>query len=284
MSARTADTLKAVIFDWAGTIVDFGSFAPMGAFLKLFERHGVELSVADARMPMGLPKWEHIRALGDMPHVAAQWQHRHGRPLEDGDVHALYAEFTSMNAEAVKDHATLVPGALEVVAALRARGLKIGSTTGYNRPIMEVLAPLAAAQGYRPDNLVCADDLAAGRPTPLMMYRCFADLGVWPAHAVVKVDDTEPGIAEGLAAGCWTIGVAGSGNAAGLTLREWQALDCRARTRVRNRAAGELLAGGAHAVVDTVAELLPALDRIWTRLSRGERPADRMHSLHQEER
>jgi phosphonoacetaldehyde hydrolase len=272
MNAQPANPLKAVIFDWAGTMVDFGSIAPMGAFVKLFERHGIEITVAEARIPMGLPKWNHIHALAALPRIAAQWQRIHGRPFDDTHIDALYEEFTPMNAESVKDCAALVPGALDVVRAFRARDLKIGSTTGYNRPIMNVLAPLAAKQGYVPDNLVCAGDLAAGRPTPLMMYRCFADLGVWPAEAVVKVDDTAPGIAEGLVAGCWTIGVTISGNAAGLTLADWQALDAAARTAVRDRASAELRSAGAHELVDTVADLLPALDRIWSRIAQGEQP------------
>ena len=30
--------LEAVIFDWAGTTVDYGCFAPVEAFIKAFER------------------------------------------------------------------------------------------------------------------------------------------------------------------------------------------------------------------------------------------------------
>jgi phosphonoacetaldehyde hydrolase len=36
--------LKAVILDWAGTTIDFGSFAPVAVFLHLFERHGISIS------------------------------------------------------------------------------------------------------------------------------------------------------------------------------------------------------------------------------------------------
>ena len=116
--------LSAVVFDWAGTLIDFGSLAPMGAFVELFAGHGVEISVAEARVPMGLPKWEHIRALGHQPRVAAAWALRHGREFDDRDVDALYAEFTPMNARAVRQHAELVPGVLQAVQALRARGLR----------------------------------------------------------------------------------------------------------------------------------------------------------------
>ncbi|QPF74636.1 phosphonoacetaldehyde hydrolase [Roseateles sp. DAIF2] len=264
--------LQAVVFDWAGTILDFGSCAPMGAFVRLFQQFGIELTISQARGPMGMAKWDHIQALGRLPEVAAQWQARHGRPFADADVDHLYEVFTPMNAAVVPDFCDFIPGALDTVAALRARGLKIGSTTGYNRPIMEVVSPIAAAGGYRPDNLVCAGDLAAGRPSPLMMHRCFADLGVWPAHTVVKVDDTGVGIAEGLNAGSWTVGVAISGNAVGLPLADWQALGAAEQQALRERATAQLRTEGAHYVVDSVAELLPVLDLIEARLARGERP------------
>ena len=51
---------KAVVFDWAGTMIDFGSFAPMGVFVKAFEKFGITASIEQARAPMGAPKWNHI--------------------------------------------------------------------------------------------------------------------------------------------------------------------------------------------------------------------------------
>jgi phosphonoacetaldehyde hydrolase len=264
--------LKAVVFDWAGTTVDYGSRAPMGAFVEVFSQFKVELSIDEARRPMGLPKWDHIKALVSHPDIAERWQRAHGAPPTDADVGRIYEVFVPLNTRVVTDYADLIPGTVESVAHARERGLKIGSTTGYTREIMEPLLPLARAQGYAPDNLVCAGDLAAGRPTPLMMYKCFADLGVWPAQAVVKVDDTVPGIAEGLAAGCWTVGVAVSGNALGLSLEQVNALSETEREMRRTLAMRELVLGGAHYVIDSIADLPPVLDVIEGRLARGERP------------
>ncbi len=271
-ATASANTLQAVVFDWAGTILDFGSCAPMGAFVKLFELFEIDVSIAEARGPMGMAKWDHIKALGTLPRIAAQWEQKHGRAFSDADVDRLYEVFTPMNAASARDHADFIPGALDAVAALRARGLKIGSTTGYNRPIMEVVVPIAAAGGYEPDNLVCAGDLAAGRPSPLMMYRCFADLGVWPPHTVVKVDDTGVGLQEGLNAGTWAVGLAVSGNANGLTLAEWQALDPGAQQARREQATAALKEAGAHYVIDSVAELGPVIADIERRVRAGERP------------
>jgi phosphonoacetaldehyde hydrolase len=149
-----------------------------------------------------------------------------------------------------------------MVANLRGRGLKIGSTTGYTRSIMERVLPLAAAQGYAPDNCVCADDLPEGRPGPLQMYQTFVDLAVYPPSAVLKVDDTEPGIAEGVAAGCVTVGVALSGNHVGLTPAELGALPEVEVAALRDRAGAALRAAGADHVIDTVADLPALIDQL----------------------
>lgn len=271
-SVSTAqDQLSAVVFDWAGTLLDFGSCAPMGAFVRLFEQFGINVSIDQARGPMGMAKWNHIQALVQLPQVAAQWQQKYGRSPSDADVDSLYDVFTPLNAAVVPDFSDFIPGVLETVAAIRERGLKVGSTTGYNRPIMEIVSDIAARGGFVPDNLVCAGDLATGRPTPLMMWRTFADLGIcWPA-TVVKVDDTEVGIEEGLNAGTWTVGVCVSGNAMGLSLGEWQALPDDQKIARRAVAAAKLHGAGAHYVIDSVADLLPVLDDIQQRLARGER-------------
>jgi len=253
---------KAVVFDWAGTMIDFGSFAPMGVFVEAFKRFGINATIAEARAPMGAPKRAHIKAMLMAPRLSAEWARAHGAAPTEADIDRVYEVFVPMNEEVVADYATLVPGAAEMVADLRARGLRIGSTTGYTRSIMERVFPLAAAQGYAPDNCVCADDLPEGRPGPLQMYQTFIDLQVYPPNAVIKVDDTEPGIAEGVAAGCVTVGVALSGNHVGLTPEELAALPAPEVAALRTRAADALRTAGAHHVIDTVADLPALLDTL----------------------
>ena len=254
--------IKAVVFDWAGTMVDFGSRAPMGVFVKAFAEFGVAVTVDDARKPMGLPKRAHIAAMLAEPRIAAAWTAAQGTAPDEAAIDRLYAVFVPMNEAVAADYAELVPGALETVRWLRARGVKIGSTTGYTRSIMARVAPVAAARGYAPDTLVCADDMPEGRPGPLMMVRCFADLAVWPPASVLKVDDTEPGIAEGVAAGCPTVGVALSGNLVGLTVEELARLTPAEVGALRDRAGAALRAAGAGHVIDTVADLPALVERL----------------------
>ncbi|MFO7921980.1 MAG: phosphonoacetaldehyde hydrolase [Nioella sp.] len=256
--------LKAVIFDWAGTMIDFGSFAPMGVFVEAFRRFGVEATIDEARAPMGLPKWDHIHAMLSAPRLAAAWQDVHGAAPSPADVDKVYEVFVPMNEEVVADYADLVPGARETLDWLAARGIKVGSTTGYTRSIMQRVAPAAAAQGYRPLNIVCADDLPEGRPGPLGMYQCFIDLQVYPPETVLKVDDTPPGIAEGVAAGCPTVGVALSGNIAGKTPEDLAAMMPGAVDDIRVRATRILKEAGATHVIDTVADLPRLIEETWT--------------------
>jgi phosphonoacetaldehyde hydrolase len=264
--------LQAAILDWAGTVVDHGSRAPMGAFVRAFATCGVAITVADARGPMGMAKRDHIRAVGRAPAVAAAWQAKHGRDFNESDVDAIFRVFEPMNIASVRDHSDLIPGAFAAISALRAHGMKIGSTTGYTRPIMDELAPIVAAAGYTPDLTVCAGDLPAGRPSPLMMWYAMAKLGVWPAASVVKVDDTVPGIGEGVAAGTWTVGVTLTGNEVGLSAQELAALSDADRAAHRERAGTVLRDAGADMVIDSVAELPDVVAVIEARLARGERP------------
>ena len=265
-------TIKAAILDWAGTVVDFGSRAPMGAFVRAFAEFGVAIEVADARGPMGMAKLDHIKAVGRAPRVAAALRAKHGRDFSEADADAIFAVFEPMNVASVVDHAGFIPGALEAIDALRARGIRIGSTTGYTRPIMEKLLPVAAAGGYAPEVVVCAGDLPAGRPIPLMMWYAMARLGVWPADQVVKVDDTPVGIGEGAAAGTWTVGLALTGNIAGLSEADFATLAPEARAALRARAAAEMEAFQADMVIDSIADLPAAIVEIEQRIAAGAKP------------
>ena len=251
--------LKAVVFDWAGTMIDFGSRAPVVALCRLFDQAGVPVSEEEARADMGMAKRDHIRALLANPRVAAAWTERHGAPAEESDVTALFESIAPMMRETARDYADLIPGAAEVAQQLQAAGVPVGSCTGYTREMMADILPRAAEQGYRPDMVVCAGETAQGRPSPLMLWKNLVELGAWPATACVKVDDAEVGIAEGRAAGVWTIGIAASGNRVGLSREALEALTPQDRAARIAHAKAALLAAGAHLVIDTVADLPAAL-------------------------
>lgn len=264
--------LKMVVFDWAGTMVDFGCMAPVCALTAVMAGEGIAVAEEDLRADMGLAKKDHLRALLARPAVAKIWFERFGRPADEDDVARLYLRLEPQ-MEAAAGHASeLIPGACDVADALRAAGLMIASTTGYTRAMMAPVLVRAAQAGYRPDHLLCAGDTLAGRPAPLMLYRIAAELGIWPMHHVVKVDDAPSGIGEGLNAGAWTIGVAASGNGVGLSFEALAALSPEDRLARIETARRALEQAGAHYVVDTVADILPVLHHIAARLRQGAHP------------
>ena len=263
-------SLKAAILDWAGTVVDHGSRAPIGAFVRAFAAFGVTIGIADARGPMGMAKWDHIRAVGHSPAVAAAWRAAHGRDFAEADVDAIFQVFEPMNIAAVRDHAELIPGTVAAIETLRARGMRMPVHRLYPGDHGRTGADRRRGR-IRPEFTICAGDLPAGRPSPVMMLHAMARLGVWPAHCVVKVDDTAPGIGEGAAAGTWTVGIALTGNA-GHSADELAALDQRARATLGTLATAELSAAGADLVIDGIAELPAAAATIDARLAAGGRP------------
>lgn len=248
-----------VIFDWAGTMVDFGCRAPVAALLQAFARHGVRLDEVSVRADMGKAKADHVRALLARPEVTAAWKAATGAAPGDAQVQALMDDLGPLMREAAAEAAELIPGAADTVAALRAAGLKIASSTGYTREMMAPVLIAAAEHGYAPDHVICAGETPHGRPSPLMIYKACVDLGVWPLSRVIKVDDAEAGVAEGRAAGCFTIGVAASGNGMGLTRSALAALDPGERSARLAGVAASLKAAGADLVIDTVADLMMAL-------------------------
>ena len=264
--------VRAVLLDWAGTTLDHGCFAPAVVFIESFRKHGVAITMEEARQPMGAAKRVHIQKIGRIPSVAKRWREAYDRAMTEADVDAVFADFVPMQIACLPAYSELIPGTVETVAALRRRGIKIGSTTGYTREMTDVLLREAKKRGYEPDVSVCASDVPAGRPEPFMCLRNVIDLGVSPVPACVKVDDTLPGIEEGLSAGMWTVGVAMTGNEVGLTEGELASLDITSREEMRENAYRRMHQTGAHFVVDSIADLLPCIDAIEARMRRGEAP------------
>ncbi|MDH0337238.1 phosphonoacetaldehyde hydrolase [Metapseudomonas otitidis] len=274
MHYQTPTHLQAAILDWAGTVVDFGSFAPTRIFVEAFASFDVEISLEEARGPMGMGKWDHIRTLCDVPAIATRFERRFGRLPTDADVTAIYERFMPLQIAKVGEHSALIPGALDAIAALRARGLKIGTCSGYPRVVMDKVVELAAQAGYRPDHVVATDEVPRGRPSPAQALANVIALGLDDVAACVKVDDTEPGILEGRSAGMWTVALRFSGNFLGLDFDAYQALPVARLAEERTRIDALFAPSRPHYLIDTLADLPEVIDLINARLARGETPAN----------
>lgn len=264
--------VKAVIFDWSGTTVDFGSIGPAAGFVNAFAKFGIEVTVGEVRQFMGVAKKDHVRSICGLQSVIDQWLKKNSKPPNETDVERIFSETEPVLTATVTQYAKPIPGLMDTAKGLRQQGVKIGSSTGYTAPIMEALVPAAREQGYTPDAVVCSTDVPAGRPYPWMCYLNAILLQVYPLEAFVKIGDTISDIEAGVNAGMWTIGLTQSGNELGLSQEELSRFTPQELETQTNPIAQRFWAAGAHDVVAGIWEVLPAIENINTRLSHGERP------------
>ncbi|HXX99609.1 MAG TPA: phosphonoacetaldehyde hydrolase [Candidatus Limnocylindrales bacterium] len=261
-SPRFHGKLQAVILDWAGTTVDYGSLAPVRTLQEVFANAEIALTEAETRRDMGLPKKEHIRQILAGARVRDEWTRRQGHAPGDGDVDRLYQDFIPLQFSCLLEYSAVIPGVVEATERLRKRGLKIGTTTGYTREMLDLLIEASRKEGYVPDCSLSPGDVGAGRPHPYMIYENAVRLKVYPLAAIVKIGDTPADIQEGLNAGAWSIGVAATGNMIGLSQKDFEALPRTEREARLTVARAELEKTGAHYVVDSLADVDKALDDI----------------------
>jgi phosphonoacetaldehyde hydrolase len=267
--------LKACILDWSGTTADKYVIAPAVVFRDVFHKHGVPITMAEARLPMGLRKDLHIAEILQIPEVAERWELKHGVPPNEKDVEKMFADFVPLQLACLPDYSTLIYGTKQAVYELRRKyNLKIGMTTGFTREMVDVLLKETRAQGYSPDCAVAGDDVIHGaRPGPFMVYKNLDILDISPIQSVVKVDDTIGGIGEGLAAGCWTIGVSRYSNYMDVDSLEHERSLSMEELEARNKKSREILqSAGAHYVVDTIADVPAVVESINIRLRLGIMP------------
>ncbi len=274
LSNETNETegVLAVILDWAGTSIDYGCQAPTKVFVDVFASLGIKLSLEEARGPMGLAKKDHVRKLFELPGIASQWERQSGRKPNEQDVDQLYLQLEPALANIAKDFCDPIPGAVAFVEELKDRGIKIGSTTGYVRKMMNGIVPKAEKLGFKPDAIVTSDDVEAGRPHPWMIRKNAKQLGVKAMERIVKIGDTVADVQEGLNANVWTIALTKSGNEVGLTERETKAVSASMLSEKINRAKEKLSAAGAHYIAEGLWECLPIIEVIGKRIQAGEKP------------
>ncbi len=266
--------VQALILDWSGTTADAYVLAPAVVFVDVFKKHGVEISMTEARGPMGLRKDLHIKMLTEEPEIRDRWKGIHGKIPDQGDVDAMFEDFVPMQLDCLRQYTTLLPGVPEMTQAIQKQGIKIGSTTGFVRVMVDILEADAKTQGYVPDASVAGDEVVNGaRPKPFMVYRNLDLLDVHPIQSVIKVDDTLSGIGEALEAGCLGVGIARYSNYMNInSLEEAETMDPGDFQLRLDKTRQILRSSGAHYIIDEPSELLDVVADVNARLARGERP------------
>lgn len=269
MNNQSSEKIKAVIFDWAGTTVDYGCFAPLDVFLEIFKKRGIEVLDKEAREPMGLLKWDHIEAMCKMERIANLWKEKFGRFPEKKDIDDLYADFEPLLFSILPNYCTPIPGVLELVERLRKDNIKIGSTTGYTADMMGIVAPGAKKLGYFPDTMVTPSEMPAGRPYPWMIFQNAMNLGVYPLKHIIKVGDTISDIKEAVNAGVWAVGVIKGGSELGMREAEVKNCDPDLLEERMEEVAKRFKAAGADYVIDSIGELDTIIPKINLRLTQS---------------
>lgn len=266
--------VKAVILDWSGTIADAYVIAPAVVFVEVFKKQGVEISMEEARGPMGLRKDLHIKKLTEDPEIASRWTKIKGKAPDQSDVDRMFKDFVPAQLACLRKYTTVLPGVVDVLNKLQKQGIKFGASTGFVRSMVDVLLEDCIKQGFTPDATVAGDEVINGaRPNPHMVYKNLDLLNISDIRSVVKCDDTITGVGEALNAGCWGVGLVRYSNYMNInTLEEEATLSKDEMQRRIAKTRDILVKSGAHYVIDSLVELPAVIDDINARLARGEKP------------
>ena len=266
--------IKACILDWSGTVTDRYVIAPAIVFQRVFEKHDVPITMEQAREPMGLRKDLHIAQILENTDVKRDWIAQFGRAPTKNDVTTLFADFVPMQLECLKQYSDLLQGVPTTIDHLRKDNIRIGMTTGFTRPMVDLLLKYSKNQGFEPDVNVAGDEVKNGaRPKPHMLYRNLDLLNIDDMKSVVKVDDTVSGVGEGLNAGCWTVGVSRYSNYMNINSYEEEQQISATDMNMRHDKSKQILTNsGAHYVIDSITELPNVVKDINKKINLGIKP------------
>ena len=160
--------IDLVVMDVAGTTIrDGGQVA--AAFGSTLAAQGVEITEEELRPWRGASK---RRAL-------AHFIERRFGAVAPARMEEVYAAFR----DRLREQFELVgvqplPGVEETFAWLRARGVRLALTTGFDREVADMLLGAVGWDGRIIDAAVCGDEVLQGRPAPYMIFRAMERTGV----------------------------------------------------------------------------------------------------------
>ena len=194
--------IELAALDIAGTTVDEHGLV-YEVLREVVTEAGAAPSAADVRRWMGTDKREAIAGLV-------------GGAMVGADVERRYRRFADRLADRYRQQPPRpLPGVPETLAALRSRGVRVALTTGFGR---DVTGPLLASLGWTvggPDGtvdaVVSADEVAAGRPAPYLIFRAMERTGVRRVDRVLVAGDTAADLEAGTNAGAALVVGVGTG-------------------------------------------------------------------------
>lgn len=254
--------IQGIIFDWGGTTVDYGASSALIAFIEIFQKNGIDITWEEVRKPMGIAKIDHIRALLQMKRIANLWKEKYGEIPREKEAQELFKEYEPALLKMIPLHSELLKGVLEVVAKLRKKGIKIGTTTSFTPTLLKAVQKETKKQGYEPDWIVTPEMVERGRPYPYMIFKNIEKSGIFPPSAWVKVGDTLSDMEEGYNAGVWTVGVIEGSSFLGLSQEEYKTLSKEEKKVLQKRTKEAFQKAGAHYVIQDLTKLPKVIEKI----------------------
>lgn len=248
--------IEAVIFDWAGTTVDYGSLAPVVAFKTAFNAKKIYPTDEEIRRFMGMSKWDHIGELLSLDTVRQQWQQEYSNDPTEEDRKELYVMFESALMAHLVKSTELKPGLLDTIQFLKDNGIRVATTTGYTPEMMEAVRVGAEKLGYRPEIILTSADVNDnGRPAPDMINKIMTEFEIDDPAKVIKIGDTIVDIEEGKNAGVKTVGIIEGSSLMGLTEEEFVNMTKDEQTDARAYVEREFDSVDADYVINSLSEL-----------------------------
>lgn len=266
-------TIKAVVFDWAGTTIDYGSRAPIIGFQAAFERFGVHLDEATIRQDVGLDKKAHVKKMLQDPDVWAKYVKQAPASTLEQAVASVYAAFQETIQAALTQTADLKPGVAAFLNYLDEKRILVATTSGYNQAMIQTLLPLVKKQGFQPTvNVTSELTSGVGRPAGDMLSYALKQLGVDDPASVMKIGDTVNDIKEANNAGAIAVGVVVGSNLIGMSETEFVCLDKLEQARLIADASGKFYEAGADHVVASMADVMPLIEHLNQEAARKQAP------------
>ena len=174
-----------VAFDLGGTTVQDRGDVP-AAFTAALDVHGLRVRDDALSRLRGRSKREALARLV-MTHDAEA-----APDAITARVEAIHTTFVEMLIDRFdREGVHPVAGAAETLRWLGARAIKIALTTGFERPVAQAILDRLHWAPPLFDALVCADEVAVGRPAPFLLFRAMERTRAVRARKVMAVGDTE---------------------------------------------------------------------------------------------
>ena len=202
--------IKGCIFDLGGTIVDKYSLTPLLSFKQIFINRGITVYHKMITKDMGKNKLNHIESILNEPYIKNQWIHIYNNKPNNSDIDELYNEFKIIQCENTIKYMGILPATKSTIDLLQNKyKIKVGITTGFDKETTDNVITKLLKNDIYVDSYVSSTCLdKPGRPEPYMIEENMKRLKIDNSNEIIKVDDTNVGIEEGLNAKCWTVGVA----------------------------------------------------------------------------